>query len=317
MSELGLGTWAFGGHKWSHGWGPQDDAESKEVLWGGLERGVRFIDTAPSYGLGRSEMVIGEALGSPRQRDCVVLTKCGQEPRGDGRGFSVNLEPSFIREEIKGSLSRLGVRRIDLLFIHYPAESDTQNYFALDELCRLRSRGVLGGVGLSNFSSSQVSKCVDRFRIDAIQSKYSMMNRNIGDEVMELCRKNTIKIFGYQPLESGLLTSASAEGRERRFAPGDWRSRDPNFTFFRDLRFRPIQDKLIEVSMRFGASVAGTILAWTLDNTPCDVTLVGARNVFQLNQLFDYQRVKFTREDLDEIESIVSKIKNFRTNLEA
>jgi len=315
MSELGLGTWAFGGHNWSHGWGPQDDAESKEVLLNGFDRGVRFVDTAPAYGLGRSERVIGEVLDLCSQGEYHILTKCGQEPREDGRGFSINLEPSYIRGEIEGSLSRLGVRLIDLLFIHYPAGSDDLNYLALEELCRFRERGVLGGIGLSNFSASQVSKCAARFKIDAIQSRYSIINRSIEDDIKEFCRKGNIKIFGYQPLESGLLTGHITGTVKKRFSDGDWRYRSSDFGISNVLKIQPLLDKLIEVSNRLETSVAGTTLAWTLKNTPCDVTLVGARNLSQLDQLFDYQRVNFTQEDLDEIESIVYKIRSRETNL--
>lgn len=308
MAELGLGTWAFGGHSWSHGWGPQCRFDSQDVIREALSHDVRFIDTAPSYGLGDAERIVGACLSDRKGLRPFVLTKCGQEAKADGTGFKINLTREFIRKDVMSSLFRLGLDFVDFVFLHYPSHLDDENYIAIDELSCLVDKGFIGGIGLSNFNLSQICQVCSRFNISGVQIKHSMLYRGLNTELAKFCKLNNIMTFGYQPLESGLLSGSFFRSPVRELHFSDWRSRNPLFEIAFLRRLTSLIELLSEISAKQDSSVATVVLAWTIKTSNCDVVLVGARSAKQLNLLLRWDEVKFELNDLVKIEGCIEEL---------
>src|SRR5215210_1428257 len=173
ITPIGLGAWAIGG-AWRFGWGPQDDADSIAAIRRAVERGMNWIDTAPAYGLGKSESVVGEALrGIPANDRPYVFTKCSLV-WGEDRTVTHSLKPESIRRECEASLSRLGVERIDLYQFHWP-DPDTAVEDSWGEMIRLIEEGKVRAGGVSNYDVRLLQRCERLRHVDALQPPFSMI----------------------------------------------------------------------------------------------------------------------------------------------
>jgi aryl-alcohol dehydrogenase-like predicted oxidoreductase len=274
VSRVALGTWAIGG--WM--WGGTDEAESIATIRAAVEHGINLIDTAPAYGFGRSEEIVGKALAEGNLRAGVrIATKVGlQWERG---AVFRNASRARIFDELEASLRRLRTDHIDIYQVHWPdplvpIEETAEAMRALFE------QGKIGAIGVSNFSVHQM----ERFRrvapLHVLQPPYNMFERGIEAEILPYCRENEIATFGYGALCRGLLS-----GRMRldtKFEGDDLRRADPKFQQPRFAQYLAAVERLDQFARRrFGKRVIHLAIRWMLDQG-ITTALWGARHPAQL-----------------------------------
>jgi methylglyoxal reductase len=210
---IGLGAWAIGGDS---NWGPSDDAESIRTIHKARELGITLLDTAPGYGLGHSEEVVGKALEGRRQ-NYILATKCGVRwDTNEGallaerEGFRLmrNTKAASMAVEIEQSLKRLKTDYIDIYIVHWQAlpEFPVPISETMEFLMKLKKDGKIRAIGASNLSRENLKEYITYGQLDLIQEKYSMLDQAKGKEFFDLCDKNGIVFQCYSPLERGILT---------------------------------------------------------------------------------------------------------------
>ena len=222
VSVLVLGTWVTGG--WA--WGGADESESLKAILRALELGINFVDTAPVYGFGRSERIVGTSLERVgRTREIVIATKCCLE-WDEKENIRRNASPARIQQEIDQSLERLGLDYIDLYQIHWP---DTKTPFetSMETMLRLQEKGKIRYVGVSNFNREQIMACQHVGQVHSLQPPYNLFERETERELLPFCQSNGIATMAYGGLCRGLLTGKFS-GHET-FPRGDLRRADPKF----------------------------------------------------------------------------------------
>src|SRR6202162_2910696 len=220
-SRIALGTWAIGG--WM--WGGSDEREAINAIHAALDRGINLIDTAPVYGFGRSEEIVGKALaiGGRRQR-AYIATKVGLDWK-DGKPFR-NASKARIVEEAENSLRRLQTDVIDLYQVHWP-DPQTPIAEVADAMGELHRAGKIRAVGVSNFSPAQMTEFRKVAPLHAAQPPYNLFERGIDDDVVPYCRDQNIALLAYGSLCRGLLSGSMS--RSTRFSGDDLRKSDPKF----------------------------------------------------------------------------------------
>lgn len=218
VSRIGYGAWALGGR----GWGNHNEREACRALEACLENGINFFDTAPVYGFGRSEKVLGEVLSGVRTK-VVIATKCGLMWNDSGQ-VRHDLSRTSLCRDLEASLRRLKTDYIDLYQIHWP-DRRTPLEETLDELVNFQRAGVIRHIGVSNFSAQQLQQACVRANIDAVQQLYNLLQREAENDLLPLCRKKNLGFIAYSPLAQGVL----AGKMDARSRPGrhDVRSRNP------------------------------------------------------------------------------------------
>ena len=292
-SVVGLGTWVTGGGSW---WGEDpDDGESIRAIHAALDAGVSLIDTAPGYGFGRSEEVVGKAVKG--RRDKVVLaTKCGlwwQDDRGsffferDGRKIRRSLRPDTIREEVEASLRRLGTDRIDLYQTHWP--SIPPELTRIDDtmacLMDLKGKGKIRAIGVSNVSVEELGQFRFYGEVASLQLRYSILFREPEEDVLPYCHKKKVATLAYMSLEQGLLTGKV--GMDRVFAEEEIRSNENWNPWFKLENRRKILDLLAgwkDLTAKYECTVAQLAIAWTAAQTGVTHVLCGVRRVAQAEE---------------------------------
>ncbi|QQE13311.1 aldo/keto reductase [Planctomycetota bacterium] len=289
-SVIGLGTWVTGG---SPIWGEDpDDKESIRAIDAALDAGITLIDTAPIYGIGRSEEVVGRAIKG--KRDQVVLaTKCGlrwDDASGTfmghmyGKDVYRNTRPDSIKFEIEQSLQRLDTTHIDLYQVHWPTV-DHMTMPVTDTmatLMKLKDQGKIRSIGVSNVSVCELDQNLKSGDVIADQARYSILSQKQEQAVINECREKHIAFLAYQPLEQGLLTGKIT--RETKFADDDIRNNaDWNPWFQPSVRDQVIDvlDAWDELTTKYDCTLAQLVLAWTVEQPGVTHALVGARNVQQ------------------------------------
>ena len=279
ISVVGFGAWAIGGGGWEWGWGPQDDADSIAAIRKALELGVNWIDTAPVYGFGRSEEVVGRALRQMSEKP-YVFTKCGLEGK-DGASAS-ELKAATIKRQCEDSLRRLGVEAIDLYQIHQPSpDEDIEEGW---EACAaLLSAGKVRHIGVSNFSVSQLERIGVLAAVESLQPPYSLISRDIEKEILPYCAREEIGVIAYSPMASGLLTGKFSAERVAALPEDDFRSHSSQFQEPELSGNLAAADRLREVGERHGASPGATAVAWTLRGPVVTGAIVGFRRAGQVD----------------------------------
>jgi aryl-alcohol dehydrogenase-like predicted oxidoreductase len=273
LSPVAIGTWAIGG--WM--WGGSDEAESIATIRAALEHGINIVDTAPVYGFGRSEEIVGKAIAESRLRSNVVIaTKTGLQWEGDR--VARNASRARIMREVEDSLRRLQTDYIDVYQVHWPDPLVTIEETA-DAMHQLFAQGKIRAIGVSNFSVVQM----ERFRrvapLHALQPPYNLFERGIEADLLPYCRENNIATLGYGALCRGLLS-----GRMRPdtvFDGDDLRRTDPKFVAPRFAQYLAAVDKLDRLAQRFGKRVIHLAVRWMLDQG-ITTALWGARHPGQL-----------------------------------
>ena len=307
ITPVGYGAWAIGGGGWQFGWGSQDDDDSVAAIHRSLELGVNWIDTAAVYGLGHSEEVVARALKEWKGKRPYVFTKCAMRWDKDGRVTKVHNTQS-IREECEASLRRLQLDVIDLYQIHWPPED---NGPSLEESWRtmaaLQKEGKVRWIGVSNYNVSQIQRCEKIALVTSLQPPYSLIRRQIENEILPHCEHRGIGVIVYSPMASGLLTGAMTRERVANFAPDDWRKNSSDFREPRLSQNLALVDRLKKVAARYGVVPGVVAIAWTLRLTAVTGAIVGARNAKQAEEVMRAGEIKLSPEDITEIEGTVAQ----------
>ena len=274
ITPIGIGAWAMGGGGWEFGWGPQADADSLAAIQEALDRGINWIDTAAVYGLGRSEQVVGRALKSRAKRP-FVFTKCSMVWNDFGE-IGHSLKAASIRREVENSLSRLDIDVIDLYQVHWPdPNADIEEGWT--EMARLQEEGKVRYIGVSNFNVRQMKRAQRIAPITSLQPPYSLLARDVEEEILPYALRSNIGVIVYSPMYSGLLSGAMTRARIEQFPADDWRRRNPNFQepmLSRNLRLVQL---LREIGDRYGRTPGEVAIAWTLHNFAVTAAIVGIR----------------------------------------
>ncbi len=300
LSTVGLGTWAIGG-PWDFGWGPQDDADSVATIHRALDLGINWIDTAPAYGLGHSEEVVGRAIRG-RRDGIVVATKCGlvwdhpASGRVEGR-----LKAESVRTEAEESLKRLGVDVIDLYQVHWP-NPDADIEEAWEEIARLAEEGKVRYAGVSNFSPAQVRRAQSIHPVASHQPPYSMVERGIERELLDFCLEEEIGVVVYSPMQAGLLTGKFSRSRFDTLPDDDWRRNSRHFEEPRFSATLKLVDRMRPVARHAGRSLAELAIAWVLRRAAVTSAIVGARRPDQIDETAHAGDWDLTSAEIDRIE---------------
>jgi aryl-alcohol dehydrogenase-like predicted oxidoreductase len=298
ITPIGFGAWAIGGSGWEFGWGEQDDKASVAAIHRALELGVNWIDTAAVYGMGHSEEVVALALRAWRGPRPYVFTKCGL--RWDERGYvHRNLTADSIRRECEDSLRRLKVDVIDLYQIHWPTEDLEEGWSAM---AQLQKEGKVRWIGVSNFNVDELRRAQAIAPITSLQPPYSLVRREVEQEILPYCRSNGIGVIVYSPMASGLLTGAMTRERAANLPESDWRSRDIEFHEPRLSKNLALVERLREVGERVQRQPGQVAIAWVLRNPAVTGAIVGARNAKQVEGNVDAATLRLTTKEIAEIE---------------
>ncbi len=303
ITPVGYGAWAIGGGGWSFGWGNQRDEDSVAAIRYVLDQGVNWIDTAPAYGMGHSEEVVARALhGIPAEDRPYVFTKCGLIVP-EGRPFDDPLciaDEASLRAEVEASLRRLGVERIDLLQVHWPAADGTPIEDYWGTLLQLKQEGKVRAVGLSNHNALELDRAEAVGHVDTLQPPFSLISRDAGASLLPWCAEHETGVIVYSPMQSGLLTGAFSPERMTALDPEDWRTTDPEFT-----RNLPANLAFVEglkaVAERIGTSPSAVAVAWTLAWPAVTGAIVGARHPDQAKDWLPGATVHLSEADLEEL----------------
>jgi aryl-alcohol dehydrogenase-like predicted oxidoreductase len=299
ITRVGFGAWAIGGGGWEFGWGPQDDDESIDAIHRAIELGVNWIDTAAAYGFGRSEQVVGRALQGMTDRP-YVFTKCSLL-EGPGRRVVHSLKRGSVLREAEASLERLGIDAIDLYQIHWPdpAEDIEEGWSALVEL---REQGLVRHIGVSNFNVQQLRRIGEIAPVETLQPQYSLVAREVEDEILPVCERDGIGVIVYSPMGSGLLTGRMTAERIASLPDDDWRKDDPQFTEPRLSSNLALVERLETVAARLDTTPGAVAIAWGLQNPAVDGAIVGFRRPDQVDPIVGAAELQLSDGDVETIE---------------
>lgn len=279
-SRVGLGTWAMGG--WM--WGGNDDDDAIRSIHAALDAGVNLIDTAPAYGLGHAETLVGTAIQG--RRDQVVLsTKCGlvwHTQSGtlffneEGKDVYRYLGKDSIAYEVEQSLARLKTDYIDLYFTHWQ-DATTPIAETMDALLALKQQGKIRAIGISNADETILAEYLRYGPVDAIQERYSLLDRSIEKDLVPLCRANQVAVHGYSSLALGLL--AGPIDPARVFGGDDQRKDNPRFSAENRAQLVNFFAAVEPIRAFHDCSHGQLMIAWCLSNV--GVALCGARTPAQ------------------------------------
>lgn len=309
ISPIVFGAWAIGG--WM--WGGTDENDAIAAIHAAIDNGVNMIDTAAIYGMGLSEELVAKAVADRRDR-VLIATKCGMrwdDPQGrgtdpwpnnkpDGTEVTVrkNSKSDSIAYECEQSLKRLGTDVIDLYQIHWPDMSTTveESIRAMEKLLK---DGKIRAVGVSNYNVEWLARAQAVTPIASVQPPYSVLRRDIEQDIVPLCQKENIGIIVYSPMERGLLTGKVTP--DRVFGEGDHRSQLPLFTPENRRRVLDSLESLRPLCERHKATFAQLIINWTFRQPGITAAIVGARNAEQVEQNTGAMRFTLSDSDLSQI----------------
>mgnify|MGYP000123049020 CR=1 FL=1 len=281
-SAIGVGTWAMGGSMW----GGSDERDSVAAIQASIDNGVSLIDTAPGYGLGLAEELVGRAIKG-RGDEVVIATKCGlnwHHGRGNhffddlGRKVHRYLGRDGILHEIDESLRRLGTDHVDLYITHWQ-DPTTPIEETMTTLLDLKQVGKIRAIGISNASPEDLAAYLAIGPVDAIQERYSMLDREIERTLLPICRQNNIAALSYSSLSLGLLSGRI--GPDRVFRGDDLRKDNPRFSRQNRERVSEFAAALAPLARARDASVAQIVIAWTIAQPGLTYALCGARDATQ------------------------------------
>jgi aryl-alcohol dehydrogenase-like predicted oxidoreductase len=284
-------------------WGGSDEAESIRTIHSALDRGINFIDTAPVYGFGRSEEIVGKAVAQRGKRDQAVLaTKVGLEWKKDESLFR-NSSPRRIRREIEDSLKRLQTTYIDLYQVHWP-DSAVPIQETARTLLDLQKEGKIRAIGVSNYSPDEMDEFRKAASITAVQPPYNLFERDAERAVIPCAKKNGISILAYGAICRGLLSGKMRPGT--KFKDDDLRAHDPKFQEPRFSHYLKAVDELARLaSTRYGKPVLALALRWAIDRGA--IPLWGARNPSQLGPIEDVLGWTLDPSAMEEIDGIIAR----------
>src|SRR3954447_7862147 len=273
ISTIGLGTWAIGGHMW----GGQDDAQSVEAIHAAIDHGVNWVDTAPIYGSGHSETVVGRAVKQlPSSRRPLVFTKFGLGI--DSTTPTRSASAADVAAECEASLRRLGVDHIDLYQLHWPAPQPIAETAAACN--RLLEAGKIRAIGVSNFSVAQLEEWVATgVPLHSDQPPFSILRPAVKHDVLPWCASHDVGVISYSPLFRGLLFGTWT--RDKQFAADDARSTHKDYAGARFQRHLQAVDDIRAIAASGGLSVPQLCVGVLLATPGLTGVIAGARNAQQ------------------------------------
>lgn len=299
-SRIGLGTWAIGGREW----GGTDVNESIRTIHEAIDKGINLIDTAPIYGLGLSEEIVGKAVAQKKREDIIIATKLGLEWNDEMQVYR-NSRPSRIMEEIEASLKRLQTDYIDIYQIHWPDPLVPMEEVA-NTLSQLREKGKIRAIGGSNFSTGDMEEFRKTAPLHTDQPPYNLFERGIDKDVLPYCRKNGITTLLYSSLCRGLLSGKMS--KQRSLTDDDVRNSDPKYSEPRFSQYLEAVSKLDSwAEEHYGKRIIHLALRWVLDQPGADIALWGARHPGQLDPLSEIWDWSLDAQDLKEIDQILDE----------
>ena len=304
VSRIGLGTWAIGG--WM--WGGSDDAESIKTIQKAVDMGINLIDTAPVYGFGHAEELVGKALADGGRRDKVVLaTKVGLE-WVDGKVYR-NSTQEQIREEIEDSLRRLRTDHVDLYQVHWP-DPLVRIEETAETLLELRREGKILALGVSNYSPQQMDVWRSVAPLHSTQPPYNIFEREIEAEVLRDALEHKLLVLSYGAICRGLLSGKMRHNR--KFDGDDLRLQDPKFQQPRFSQYLKAADRLAQHAWEnHRKSLLAFAIRWILDRGETMTALWGARNASQLDPVEEAFGWRLSPKDYAEVDKILREtVKN-------
>lgn len=306
VSRIGLGTWAIGGGSW---WGDNDDAESIRTIHAALDLGVNLVDTAPVYGMGHSEEVVGKAIADRRSR-VILSTKCGlmfDRTEGsyyfsrDGKNVYKNLSKGAIMDSVDQSLMRLKTDYIDILYTHWqcvepfivPVEE------TMEALMTLKKQGKIRVIGGSNMSPWHIEEYMKYGDLDIIQEKYSLIDKRVEKEILPCAIQKGITFQAYSPLEQGLLT-----GKIRKdFVPAPGSSREGK-KWYKPENLPKIVDGVDSwknLCEKYNCTYGNLAIAWIAAQSPMVNVLCGARKLSQITENVKAADIILEEQDIEQM----------------
>ncbi|MCI1438122.1 MAG: aldo/keto reductase [Acetobacter indonesiensis] len=295
-SRIALGTWAIGGSMW----GGPDDENAARTIDKALDLGINVIDTAPVYGFGHSEEVIGRALEGKRGR-VILATKVALNWQ-DGKVFR-DSRPARIEQEIEDSLRRLRTDHIDLYQVHWP-DPKTPIEDTARALEKLVKAGKVGALGVSNFSPAQMEEFRKFVPLATIQPPYNLFEREIEKDVLPYAVQNNLVVLAYGPLCRGLLSGRMTA--DRKFGGDDLRNNDPKFQQPRFGQYLQAVEDLKAIADKHGKSMLALAIRWVLDRGPT-IALWGARKPEQISGVDDAFGWTLDDADMKAIDAILTR----------
>jgi len=271
VSVIGFGAWQIGGAPF---WNSEGEKASREAIDAALESGINLFDTAPVYGFGRSETILGEALKSVRD-NVIIATKCGLRwHKEELKALYNDLKPASVRLEVEASLRRLNTDVIDIYQIHWPSKDDHIEP-TMEELAKLKEEGKIKAIGVSNFSTSLLKEALKVIQVDSVQPRYNLLEPEAGEELLPFCLEEEIGVLAYSPLSSGLLTGKYKSASNFN----DWRDA-AKFGIFRKEAIDEGMKKvnlLIDKAEADGVNLSQVAIEWVLNNQAVTSALVGVK----------------------------------------
>ena len=297
VSRIAFGTWQLGGD-----WGPTDESAAISAIRRAADHGVNLFDTAQAYGFGASELLLAKALTGLDRSKLVIATKGGLRP-GDSGGVSRDSSPAWIRAGVESSLRALNTDYIDLYQVHWP-DPGTPITETAGALADMVGEGLIRHVGVSNYSTAQITEFATVLPAETVQPAYHLFRRDIESSLLPYAQAHDIGVLAYGPLAHGLLGGTITA--TTTFGASDWRSHSPAFTgpgFQRNL-------EVVAALRRFAAGHWVTIgqlaVAWVLARPAVQVAIVGARTPAHLDESAGAADLRLSQDDLAEIDQIMA-----------
>ncbi|MDR9425190.1 MAG: aldo/keto reductase [Marinobacter sp.] len=301
VTPVGLGTWAIGG--WM--WGGTDEAQSIDTIHRAVDKGIGLVDTAPVYGFGRSEEIVGKALANGRRDQVALATKAALNWNDDQDKVWRDATASRIEREVEDSLKRLQTDRIDIYQIHWP-DPKTPMEETARALEKLYQAGKIRAIGVSNFTPSQMDELRKSVPLHSLQPPYNLFERGIEQDILPYCRDNGIATITYGGLCRGLLTGKMRE--DTQFTGDDLRKSDPKF---QGDRYRQYLNAVAELDQfareRYQKNVLALALRWLVDQPGVTTALWGARKPEQLDPVDEIEGWSLDQEAMAAIDGILEK----------
>ncbi|MCJ7544421.1 MAG: aldo/keto reductase [Phycisphaerae bacterium] len=316
VSVITFGAWAIGG--WM--WGKQDESDAIAAIETALDEGVTSIDTAPVYGFGYSEEIIGRVLSGRKRQAVQLLTKYGlrwekqegefffEPPDTTGRPVKIfrNARKADVIAECEQSLQRLRTDYIDLYQCHW-RDGTTPVAETMAAMDALLKDGKIRAAGVSNFAVEEIDEARKVIPLASYQGPYSMIRRDMETNILPFCREHDLGVLAYSPLQRGLLTGKFTE--DHQYAEGDNRAKSQYFKPENIRRVNAMLKEIGPIASAHKATVAQVVIHWTLLQPGITAALVGARNAKQAKENAHAVAFTLTREEVARIDELASSLK--------
>jgi aryl-alcohol dehydrogenase-like predicted oxidoreductase len=314
VTPMAFGAWAVGG--WM--WGGAEEGEAIKAIQAAYHHGITTIDTAPVYGFGRSEEIVGKAMHGIQRDSYQILTKFGMnwqtqegEPFFDtvdnqGRPFKIYKWASKkkVMQECEDSLRRLKTDYIDLYQIHWPDNTTPVNE-TFEAVQILIQQGKVRAAGVCNYTTALVDEALKTIRLASNQVPYSLINRGVEKEIIPQAKDNHLSIIPYSPLQRGLLTGKIKPGH--KFNEGDTREGNRFYLDENIRRTNQLLDQLKPIAAKYNATLAQLVINWTINQAGVGCVLVGARNEQQVKDNVGSLSFTLAIEDIRTITALADK----------